>query len=122
MATAPTTPSPNLSVEAIVAVETPREFRVHPRDRLVAYTSEAAGVRQLFTLSLRGGYPAQVTASEKAVSDPQWSPDGRRLAFVREDEIWVVDADGTRQVKVIGGPGKGRSPRWSADGHGLAFL
>jgi dipeptidyl aminopeptidase/acylaminoacyl peptidase len=122
MATAPTTPSPNLSVEAIVAVETPREFRVHPRDRVVACTAEAAGVRQLFTLSLRGGYPAQVTASEKAVSDPQWSPDGRRLAFVREEEIWVVDADGTRLVKVIGEPGKGRSPRWSPDGHRLAFL
>jgi dipeptidyl aminopeptidase/acylaminoacyl peptidase len=122
MATAPTTPSPNLSVEAIVAVEAPREFRVHPRDRLVAYTSEVAGARQLFTLSLRGGYPAQLTASEKPVSDPQWSPDGRRLAYVREEEIWVVDADGTRQVKVIGEPGKGRSPRWSPDGHRLAFL
>ena len=36
--------------------------------------------RQLFTLNLRGGHPTQLTASEKAVSDPQWSPDGRRLA------------------------------------------
>ena len=78
MPTAPTTPSPSLSVEAIVAVDTPREFRLHPRDRLVAFTAEAAGARQLFTLSLRGGYPAQLTASEKPVSDPQWSPDGRR--------------------------------------------
>jgi dipeptidyl aminopeptidase/acylaminoacyl peptidase len=122
MATAPTTPSPNLSVETIVAVEVPREFRVHPRDRVVAYTAEAAGARQLFTLSLRGGYPTQLTASEKPISDPQWSPDGRRLAFVREEEIWVVDVDGTRQVKVIGEPGKGRSPRWSPDGHRLAFV
>jgi dipeptidyl aminopeptidase/acylaminoacyl peptidase len=122
MATAPTTPSPNLSVEAIVAVDVPREFRVHPRDRLVAYTAEAGGARQLFTLSLRGGYPNQLTASERPVSDPQWSPDGRRLVFVREDEIWVVDADGTRQVKVVGEPGKGRSPRWSPDGHRLAFV
>ena len=69
-----------LTIEAIVAVESPREFRVHPRDRVVAYTAEAAGARQLFTLSLRGtGTPAtQLTASEKPVSDPQWSPDGRR--------------------------------------------
>ena len=59
----------------------PREFRLHPRDRLVAYTAEAAGARQLFTLSLRGGYPTQLTASDKPVSDPQWSPDGRRLAY-----------------------------------------
>ena len=67
MPTAPTTPSPNLTVEAIVAIETPREYRLHPRDRVVAYTAESAGTRQIFTLSLRGGFPAQLTASEKAM-------------------------------------------------------
>ena len=96
MPTAPTTPSPNLTIEAIVAVEAPREFRLHPRDRVVAYTAEAGGARQLFTLSLRGGYPTQLTASEKPVSDPQWSPDGRRLAFVRDEEVWVLETDGSR--------------------------
>ena len=122
MPTAPTTPSPSLSVEAIVAVDTPREFRLHPRDRLVAFTAEAAGARQLFTLSLRGGYPAQLTASEKPVSDPQWSPDGRRLAFVRDEEIWVVEIDGSRLTRVVGKPGGGREARWSPDGHRLAFV
>ena len=122
MPTAPTTPSQNLTVEAIVAVDSPREFRLHPRDRVIAYTAEAAGTRQLFTLALRGGYPTQITASEKAVSDPQWSPDGRRLAFVRDDEIWVVEADGSRLTLVVGKPGAGREPRWSPDGHRLAFL
>ncbi len=122
MPTAPITPSPNLTVEAIVAVEAPREFRLHPRDRLVAFTAETAGARQLFTLALRGGYPSQLTASEKPVSDPQWSPDGRRLAFVRDDEIWVIEADGSRLTRVVGKPGAGREPRWSPDGHRLAFL
>src|SRR4029079_9827266 len=61
MPTAPTTPSAHLTIEAIVAVEAPREFRLHPRDRIVAYTADAAGARQLFTLSLRGGYPHPLT-------------------------------------------------------------
>jgi dipeptidyl aminopeptidase/acylaminoacyl peptidase len=122
MPTAPITPSPNLTIEAIVAVDTPREFRLHPRDRVVAYTAEAAGARQLFTLTLRGGYPVQLTASEKPVSDPRWSPDGRRLAFVRDDEIWVIESDGSRLTRVVGKPGAGRDPRWSPDGHRLAFL
>ena len=39
-----------------------------------------------------------MTASEKDVSDPQWSPDGRRLAYVRDDEIRIVDADGSRRT------------------------
>jgi len=122
MATAPVTPSPDLTVEAVVAVDPPREFRVHPRDRVVAYTAEAAGTRQIFTLGLAGGYPVQVTASEKPVSDPQWSPDGRRLAYVRDEEIWVVGADGSRPVRIVARPDGGREPRWSPDGHRIAFL
>ncbi len=73
-------------------------------------------------LSLRGGYPIQVTASEKAVSDPQWSPDGRRLAFVRDEAIWVVDTGGSRLVEVTGHPAGTSAPRWSSDGRRLAFV
>src|SRR5262245_15887020 len=112
---------PRLSVESIVAVDPPREFRLHPRDRSVAYTATAAGARQLFTLPLRGGSSTQLTASEKNVTDPQWSPDGRRLAYVRDKEVRVVDADGSRDVVVTSAPGAA-SPRWSPDGQRLAFV
>jgi dipeptidyl aminopeptidase/acylaminoacyl peptidase len=111
-----------LPVEAIVAVDSPREFRLHPRDRLVAYTAEASGARQLLTLPLRGGYPTQLTASEKPVSDPQWSPDGRRIAYHRDDEVWVMEADGSRQTRVVAKPDGGRQARWSPDGRRLAFI
>ncbi|MGK2850261.1 MAG: S9 family peptidase [Candidatus Limnocylindrales bacterium] len=113
-----------LTIESIVAVDPPREFRVHPRDRVVAYTADVGGARQLFTLSLRGTGtpPTQLTASEQAISDPQWSPDGRRLAFVRDGEVWLVEADGSRLVRVVAKPGGGRDPRWSPDGKQLAFI
>jgi dipeptidyl aminopeptidase/acylaminoacyl peptidase len=113
-----------LTIESIVAVDSPKEFRVSPRDRVVAYTAEIGGARQLCTLSLRGTGtpPLQLTASQEAISDPQWSPDGRRLAFVRDGEIWIIDADGSRETLVVAKPGGGRDPRWSPDGHRLAFL
>jgi dipeptidyl aminopeptidase/acylaminoacyl peptidase len=113
-----------LTIEGIVAVEAPREFRIGPRDRVVAYTAEAAGARQLFLLSLRGviGLPTQLTASERDVSDPRWSPDGRRLAYVRDEEIWQVETDGSRSVRVVAKPGGGTMPRWSPDGRELAFM
>jgi dipeptidyl aminopeptidase/acylaminoacyl peptidase len=113
-----------LTIESIVAVDSPREFRIHPRERIVAYTAEAAGARQLFTLSLRGvaATPVQLTASESAISDPQWSPDGRRLAFVRDGEVWIVDLDGSRLTRVVAKPGGGTGPHWSPDGRRLGFL
>ncbi len=115
-------PEGGLTIEALVAIDPPREYRLHPRDRTVAYTAEAAGARQLFTLPLRGGYPTQLTASEKPVSDPHWAPDGRRIAYVRDNEIWSVDTDGTRLTRVTGHPAGTTHPRWSPDGRSIAFL
>jgi dipeptidyl aminopeptidase/acylaminoacyl peptidase len=111
-----------LTIEQIVAVEPPREHRLHPRGVAVAFTAEAAGARQLFVLPLRAGLPVQITASEKNVSDPQWSPDGRRLAFVRDDAIWVVEADGSRESRATSHPAGTSLPRWSPDGLRLGFV
>ena len=56
------------------------------------------------------------------MSDPQWSPDGRRLAYVRGDDIRIVDADGSRDVLVASHPSGGSLPRWSPDGRQIAFV
>jgi dipeptidyl aminopeptidase/acylaminoacyl peptidase len=118
----PATARDKPTIEAIVAVDPPREYRPHPRDRVVAYTQQAAGARQLFTLPLRNGVPFQVTASEKDVSDPAWSPNGKRLAFVRDEAIWIVDADGARPTLITDHPAGSSMPRWAPDGRSLAFL
>jgi dipeptidyl aminopeptidase/acylaminoacyl peptidase len=111
-----------LTIERLVAVEPPREIRVHPRDRTIAFTAEVAGARQIQVAPLRGGSPTTITASEKDVTDPQWSPDGRRLAYVRGDEIRIVDTDGGRDVLVSSHPAGVSRPRWSPDGGRIAFV
>ena len=111
-----------LTVEQAAAVESPREFRLSPDGRRVAFTAEAAGARQTFLMPARGGYPEQLTATEKPASDPQWSPDGRRIAFVRDDAIWMIDVEGSHQIVVTQHPAGVRSPRWCADGHQIAFI
>ena len=111
-----------LTIERLVTVDPPREVRVHPRDRTIAWTAAVSGARQIVVGSLRGGTPTPITASEKDVSDPQWSPDGRRLAYVRGDDIRIVDADGSRDVLVASHPSGGSLPRWSPDGRQIAFV
>jgi dipeptidyl aminopeptidase/acylaminoacyl peptidase len=66
------------------------------------------------------------------VSDPQISPDGRRVAFVvttlsdARDEylstIWMVDTDGGEARPFTRGPRRDTAPRWSPDGRWLAFV
>lgn len=50
-------------------------------------------------------------------TDPTWSPDGRRLAFVRASEVIIVGAHGGTVRRVAGG----NDPVWSPDGTHIAF-
>ncbi len=111
-----------LTIEQIVACESPREPRLSPDGRRVAYTAEAGGTRQAFILDLRSGATRQLTASEKAVSDPQWAPDGAHLVYVRDDAIWLIGVDGSRPTVVTDHPAGSRAPRWAPDGRQLAFV
>lgn len=67
------------------------------------------------------------------LGDPQLSPDGRSVAYVRETvaadtnrvtgEIWLVATDGGSAPRRMTAPGhRDRAPRWSPDGGRIAFL
>ena len=59
--------------------------------------------------------------------NPQFSPDGRRIAFssVRSgdvEEIWLASADGSGAQQLTHGPGTRQTlPAWSPDGRHIAF-
>ncbi|MDQ3418552.1 MAG: S9 family peptidase, partial [Acidobacteriota bacterium] len=66
------------------------------------------------------------------VADPQISPDGSQVAFVRVDvnektdsydtSIWIVHTNGTDGPRRLTGSTRDTGPRWSPDGRHLAFV
>lgn len=68
----------------------------------------------------------QLTATTEKDLDPRWSPDGTRIAFVRETaagatDIWVINPDRTGLRNVTAHAGNDDNVRWSPDGNSLIF-
>jgi dipeptidyl aminopeptidase/acylaminoacyl peptidase len=77
-------------------------------------------------------FEARDLFSLEAASDPQISPDGSKIAYVRRSgdimtdrmrpTIWLIDTRTGEQAPLAAGPGAHSQPRWSPDGKRLAYI
>jgi len=106
---------------------------VRPDGSLIAYVRTAndiqsdTGRKSVWLVDSHSGTALPVSSGDGAATDPTWSRDGRRLAYVQTNaagvaSLHVYDAL-TRQASVIGAVA--RSPghlAWSPDGTTIAFV
>lgn len=102
-----------------------------PDGRRIAYLSQNGSN---FTFAIRvmnsdGGNPALVTnifynfcvwpfQDDWSMS---WSPDGRKIAFPENGDIYSVNVDGSGRVNLTNNPAWDSEPTWSANGSKIIF-
>lgn len=111
------------------------DLALSPDGRRVVYVvreplltdAESKFITHLFLADAADGEPRQLTFGDASATAPQWSPDGRCIAFLSDrtgkNNLYVMAADGgeawnlTRFEKT-----DVARARWSPDGRQLAFL
>jgi Tol biopolymer transport system component len=85
----------------------------------VAFVGSTLGSpQQVFVVNGDGSGETPLAIGES----PAWSPDGGRLAFVRNGNLYRKNADGSGETFLAGGIIAGSPPGWSPSGTQLAVV
>jgi TolB protein len=90
----------------------------------IVFASDRSGTFELYSARPDGSQLGQLTRNRAADTAPLFSPNGRRIAFVRSprqfaSELWVMKADGSGQRKLAA---RGTNLAWSPDSRRIAYV
>jgi TolB protein len=99
-----------------------------PVPPLIAFVSDRDGNKEIYRVTISGAGLKNLTSYSGSDDQPDWSPDGKKIAFVRVGvgighNIWVMDADGSNPMSLTTGLSTPNDdPEWSPDGKKIAFV
>ncbi|HLG13008.1 MAG TPA: S9 family peptidase [Blastocatellia bacterium] len=87
---------------------------------------------RIWVIDVESKKAREIVKADYVASDPQWSPDGKQIAYTTTptpkaddgglSDIRIVDVDSGKQSKLSDNEGPDTAPRWSPDGKQIAYL
>jgi TolB protein len=94
--------------------------------RLLVVSSAKDGNWEIYLVQPGTGETKNLTENKAADTEPVWSPDGARIAFISDRagfrDVWTMKADGTDARQLTEKLGSCSTLRWSPDGSKIAFV
>ena len=126
----PSLPRPDIkspkgwSISLITAQERIRNHRLSPDGQSIACIKDGESLSDIFTFPSAGGWLARMTTNRIAVpywadEFPQWSPDGKWLAFTLDEHVHIVPSRGGIPRKITDFLTGSWNPRWMPDSASL---
>ncbi|HEX7020967.1 MAG TPA: S9 family peptidase [Gemmatimonadaceae bacterium] len=116
-----------LTFEDFVGMRAVGDPQPSPDGATILYSVRTADVTanrrttRTYAIPTAGGSPRQFPSDDANVAEARWSLDGKHVAFITGDQLWVSDADGgnRRQLTTLNGGATG--PAWSPASDMIAF-
>lgn len=106
--------------------------QISPDGKWVAYTvsewdkENNKRTSHIYLAATEGGRAIRLTNGEKGEANPQWSPDGSRLAFTADrdkgNQIWLINVTGGEAERLTAEENGIAGFQWSPDGKRIAFI
>ncbi|MBA2306169.1 MAG: S9 family peptidase [Acidobacteria bacterium] len=122
------------TVDDLLQLDSAGAARISPDGRWVAYTvtgtsfKDDAYVTQVWLVSATpGAARVQLTRGNKSSGNPQWSPDGKWLAFTSDrladrNQIFAIRPDGGEAVQLTKSETAVSNFEWSEDGKTIGYI
>jgi Tol biopolymer transport system component len=113
-----------LAVVGLVGIGGPAQAAFPGSNGRIVFDTAFSHRPQIFTIRADGTGLRQLThvAKGHAAGSPEVSPDGTRIVFTVDGQIWVMKADGSAQQQLTGQAGfVNQQPSWSPDGRKIVF-
>ena len=97
----------------------------------ISFVSDRTGSNQVWVMNIDGSSQKQLTSMADGTCQPDWSPDGQKLAVIspckiqqityRDTKIFILDSNGENPVEMPNTLPGDFDPAWSPDGQRIAF-
>jgi len=117
-----------LTIEDLWGMKRVQNFNISPDGKTIAFEvksynlEENKGNSDIYLLDTASRAVQPFKNSLVNETEPRFHPDGKRISFVRDGQVWIANLDGSNEQQLTNIYTKASDHRWSADGNRMLFV